>query len=856
MKINTLNTLKRLLSFALITTLTALALFFVHDFLKNYSVHQILKDLNNISMGKKVSAVLLTAASYLFLTVYDFLGLRYLGKKLAPQNVIFTSFVSYAFSNSIGLSLLASGSLRYRYYSSWGLSFNEITKIIFFTTVTLWVGILTVGGLAFTFEPAVTLPGHLLSFINMHFVGVLFLLTAAVYLLILYTFKKPIPIYSQSITLPPLRLGILQVLVGGADWVLAGAVLFVLLPDQLHMTFFSFLGIYLMAQTLGLISHVPGGLLVFETVILSFFPPEHTPAVIGSILIYRATYYILPLLAAAFMIGISEFYRHIRELEGYLYIVNRLYRAVIPNLIFVIVFICGVYMFLTGATPINPNRFLFVKEVFPLAIVETSHFIESLIGVGLIILSRGLKLKVDLAYQLTIILLIAGTVFGILKGAEVETALFTAGVIISMLPARKLFNRKSPFFTEVMTKEWLFSIFLIILVFAWLGFFSYKHVEYSNSLWFTFTFGGEAPRFLRALVGSCTLVLGLTLYRFMLPSRKMPAEHKNNSLLIEDIVAKCSETYANLAFLPDKSYLFSNKDDAFIMYATEGRNFISMGDPVCEAGNAESVSQLIMSFRKISNQHGCSAVFYEIGAKFIPLYLDAGFRVFKIGEEARVKLESFTLSGGHWSGTRNLLKKMEREECRVDILENGEAEDIMSDLKSISDEWLKNKNTREKKFSLGCFDVNYLKKTKIAVVFKDKKPVAFANIWLSGDKDEISVDLMRYGSDAPGGVMEYLFVKLIMFGKDNGYNYFSLGMAPLSGIDIHSFSPFWNRIANIAYNHGERFYNFKGLRSYKEKFRPEWEPRYIAVPGIFSLPKALTNIAALISSGTSGIFKK
>jgi len=856
MKIPMLTNLKRLLSFAVIITLITLAMFFVHNFLKNYSVHQILQDLNNITIGKKLSAVGLTVASYLFLTVYDFLGLKYLGKKLAAHNVIFTSFVSYAFSNSIGLSILASGSLRYRYYSSWGLSFNEITKIILFTTATLWVGILTVGGLAFTFEPAVTLPVPLLSHINMHYIGALFLLAVSAYLSILYFFKNPIPLYSLSINLPSLRMGVLQVLAGGADWILAGAVLYVLLPEQVHMSFFAFMGIYLMAQTLGLISHVPGGLLVFESVLLSFFPSEYMTSMIGSILVYRATYYILPLLVAAFMIGASESYRHIKKLENYLTFFNRIYIFVIPNLIFVIVFICGVYMFLTGATPINPERFSFVKEVFPLAIVESSHFIESLIGIGLIILSRGLKKRVDLAYQLTVILLIAGTVFGILKGAEVETAIFTVGVIISMLPARKLFNRKSPFFTEIMSKEWLFSVFIIILIFAWLGFFSYKHVEYKNSLWFTFTFTGEAPRFLRALVGSLTLLLGLTLYRFMLPSRKMPVTHTDSKELIHKIADQSAQTYANLAYLPDKSYLFSEAEDAFIMYGTAGRSFISMGDPVSGDIPAESVSELIREFRKISSQHGCSSVFYEISAKYIPYYIDAGFRIFKIGEEARVKLETFNLSGGHWSGTRNLLKKMEKEECRVEILESVEAERLMPALKIISDQWLDNKNTREKKFSLGCFDEEYLKKTKIAVVFRGETPVAFANMWLSGVKQEISVDLMRYGADAPSGVMEYLFIKLILFGQDNGYDYFSLGMAPLSGMEIHSFSPFWNRIASTAFNHGERFYNFKGLRSYKEKFKPEWEPKYIAVPSIFSLPKALTNIASLISGGTSGIFKK
>jgi phosphatidylglycerol lysyltransferase len=116
------------------------ALYAAHRFLQDYSVHQIINELNRISLRKEILAFLLSAASYIFLTSYDFLGLRYLGRKISTLYIMTTSFISYAFSNSIGLSILASGSLRYRYYSHCGLGFGEIAKIILFTTITLWGG--------------------------------------------------------------------------------------------------------------------------------------------------------------------------------------------------------------------------------------------------------------------------------------------------------------------------------------------------------------------------------------------------------------------------------------------------------------------------------------------------------------------------------------------------------------------------------------------------------------------------------------------------------------------------------------------------------------------------------------------
>jgi phosphatidylglycerol lysyltransferase len=845
--------LKKIVSLLFIIAVILITFYATHRFLKDYSIHQIISDLNKISLKKEIYALFLTVISYLLLTAYDFLGLQYLERKLSPLNVMFTSFISYAFSNSIGLSILASGSLRYRYYSFWGLSFSEITQIIIFTTTTLWVGILTVGGFAFCFGPGMDMNGHILSYLNMRFAGALFLTVVMAYMFLLLIRRKPVSIFNNVLPLPSFREGVLQVIVGGADWIFAGSVLYVLLPDQFQISFMTFIGIYLVAQTVGLISHVPGGVLVFEGVLLSFIPQAFIPQVIGSILVYRVVYYILPLLLAAFVIAMSEFYRNRHKLKGYYVYINKIYGTVIPDLIFFIVFIFGSYMFLKGALPVNPERFPFVREIFPLPLVESSHFLESLIGLFLVIISRGLRKRVDLAFQLTVILLIAGTVFGIIKGAEYETTILAAFVVAVMMPARKLFNRKSPFFTEIMTKEWIFSILVILCIFTWLGFFSYKHVEYKDSLWWTFTFKDNAPRFLRALMGSIVFVLGLIIYKFMLPSRKRIGEPQNTQELVRKIVSENSATYAYLAYLPDKSYVFSETGQSFIMYGAAGRSFISMGDPV---GAEECMGDLIREFRSLAAQHGCNSAFYEISAKYIAQYIEAGFKIFKIGEEAKVNLSSFSLQGGHWSGTRNNIKKMEKNNCRVEIIQKKDYDRMMQELSSISNQWLENKNTREKGFSLGFFDKDYLANTQIAVVFCEDRPVAFANLWLSGNKEEMSVDLMRYGSDAPSGVMEYLFIQLMLMGKEQGYGHFNLGMAPLSGIDVHKYSPFWNRIASTIYNHGEMFYNFKGLWRYKEKFKPEWEPKYIAVPGFLSLPKTLTNIASLISGGAVGIFRK
>jgi phosphatidylglycerol lysyltransferase len=169
---------------------------------------------------------------------------------------------------------------------------------------------------------------------------------------------------------------------------------------------------------------------------------------------------------------------------------------------------------------------------------------------------------------------------------------------------------------------------------------------------------------------------------------------------------------------------------------------------------------------------------------------------------------------------------------------------------------LNEKNTKEKKFSLGFLKEDYLKQFPAGTVEKDGKILAFTNIFLGAEKEELSADLMRFLPEAPNGVMDYLFIELMLWGKREGYEWFNLGMAPLSGLENDVLAPIWNRLGTFIFRHGEHFYNFQGLREYKEKFDPKWEARYLASPGGLALPRILINIASLISGGLKGVVAK
>ena len=249
-------------------------------------------------------------------------------------------------------------------------------------------------------------------------------------------------------------------------------------------------------------------------------------------------------------------------------------------------------------------------------------------------------------------------------------------------------------------------------------------------------------------------------------------------------------------------------------------------------------------------------MFYEAGAADLPVYLDLGLSLHKLGEEGRVPLDDFSLTGGVRKGLRQSLHRMERLGCRFEVVPPAGVPPLLDELQVISDAWLANKHTREKRFSLGFFDRRYLSQLPLAVVRRAERMVAFANVWAGISREEMSIDLMRYGDDAPPGVMEYLFAELMLWGKAQGYHWFSLGMAPLSGFQHHPLAPLWNRLGAFLFRHGGHFYSFEGLRAFKDKFEPVWEARYLASPGGLVVPMVLTHVAALISGGLGGVVKR
>lgn len=850
--------LKRLKPFfgpALALTLLAAAGWALSAQLDGHSFQEILDTLASETERDLLLAFGLTAVNFAVLAGYDILALRYIGHPLPHIKAAFASFAGNAFSNTIGLSTLAGSSVRYRLYSSWGLTPGEIAKIVVFTTLTLWLGLFSISGIVFTVRPLplpdwITLPFH-----TTRPLGFLLLLPPGIYLLAASRKEPTWRIGKYELLLPEFKSSLLQVAIASLDWALAAAVLYALLPPWANVNFPLVLGAFLLGQIAGLISQVPGGLGVFESCLIFLLTPRiPAPTLFAALVAYRLVYYAAPLAVAGALLGIRETIAAKKTLTGILGFLGDWLPVVAPRALAVTTFLAGALLLFSGATPAVSSRLDWLQNFLPLGVLEASHFLGSLAGLGLLILARGLLKRLDAAYYVTALVLFMGIIASLLKGLDYEEAFFLTVLLLALLPCHKYFYRKASLLSEGFTLGWLIAIVLALGCSVLLGVMAYGDAALDRDLWWQFTFEDESSRFMRATVGilvGIVFVAGLRLMRSARP-RYAPAS-EGDLKTVRALVAKSPNTFAHLAMLRDKSFLVSQDGTGFLMYAVAGRSWVCMGDPV---GPAAARAELAWRFREMVDLYAGWTAFYQAGKANLPLYLDLGLAIVKIGEEARVDLREFSLAGQARKGLRYTRNMIEKEGCVFELSPASATPELLSELRAVSDAWLTSKSAREKKFSLGFFHEEYLKGCAMALVRREGRIVAFANLWECEGREELSVDLMRYAPDAPTSVMEYLYIMLMLWGREQGYQWFNLGMAPFSGLERHFLAPTWTRLGGMLYSYGGTLYNFQGLRRFKDKFDPVWESKYLACPGGTVPPRVLANIATLVSGGVRGVMVK
>jgi phosphatidylglycerol lysyltransferase len=838
------------LASAAVIVIAALVWAAISHLAREVSYDEVVAALKATSAGQIAAAALFTAVSFLLLSLYDLSALAYVGRTLPYRVVGLAAFCSYAVSNTAGFGPLTGGAIRYRFFAPLGFEPEDIGRIVAFVTAAFGIGLAAVTGLALVLAAGEVAAYLQVPAILLRLVGAAMLAVLAGAVLLTARGGGQVSLWGFTLRLPGPWLMLRQFAVTLLDIVVSAAVLWVLLPDSV-MGLPGFVAVYAIAVGLGVVSHVPGGLGVFETVMVAVLGRvAPVQEVLGALVLYRVVYHVLPLLIAALVVASVELRRAAMGAA-----VTRVVAAgarLTPSVLAAFTLVLGMMLIFSGVTPAIESRLDILSMHVPLPVVEGAHFIASVLGLGLIVAARGLAYRLDGAWWATIVMAGLAMVLSLLKGIAAAEALLLIVLMGALLAGREEFTCPASLMHQALRPGWIAAVATVLIAATAVLLFVYRDVEYASELWWQFEFSAEAPRSLRALLGvalAAGFAGGILLLR-PVARRTVPPDREALARAAAIVDAQPAAD-ADLVRTGDKNLLFSEDGSAFIMYARQGRSWIALFDPV---GPREAWPGLVWDFVEAAHAEGGRPVFYQVTAEGLSLFADAGLRALKLGEEARVSLPGFDLKGASKASLRHAANRAVRDGTEFAILEPDAAAGEFAALEAVSQAWLAHHKAREKRFSLGAFDRDYVLGRPVAVLRQDGAIVAFATTQTTGLRQEASVDLMRFGPDAPNGAMEFLFVRLIEHFRDEGYRWFSLGMAPLSGFSASPAAPVWHRIGSAVFEHGERFYNFRGLRAFKAKFQPVWRPRYMAVSGSPAL--ALADATILISGGLRGVVGK
>ena len=807
--------------------------------------------IQSASVGQLGIAVLAMLVSYLALTGYDHASLRYVGARVPYRVVAPTAFIAYALSNTVGLSVLSGGAVRMRLYGAAGVEVGLISRAIAFNALAFGLGITTVGAAALlwgadTVAPVAHLPPLSLQLIALLMLGAMVLLLVGCALGRELRFGRAGR--ERRVQLPGLSLALEQLAWSALDITASAAVLWILLPAGV-ISLPVFIGFFAIAVVLGVISHVPGGLGVFEAVMLVALGGRiPTEQLAGALVLFRVIYYLLPLAMAVLLLAGYEIRR---AATGP---VVRAAGSLSPVLLSAFTFVVGVMLLASGVFPATEDATELLSRYVPLPLVEASHFFGSVAGLGLILIARGMWHRLNAAWWAGVVLAAVSLVLALPKGIALSEALVLSLQLIVLVLSRREFTRKAALFSQAFSWQWLLTLAAVLVAITGLLFFAYEDVDYAHELWWQFEFDGHASRSLRAVVGVALLILMLAVRQlFRAPAVKPGSPTADQLDRAQAIVLRQDSAGAVLALSGDKQLLFSASEQSFLMYGIRGRSWVGLYDPI---GRDDEHADLVWRLLERASESGGRASFYQVRPNKLPIYIDAGLSLFKLGEDAFVPLKDFSLKGSSRAGLRHGVSRAEREGLSFSVIPLDEVRAALPELRRISNAWLAEHNTAEKGFSLGAFDDDYIARQPVAVIHHGADMVAFATLMTTHTRVEASIDLMRQVPGAPKSTMDLLFAKLILHFQAEGYQRFGLGMAPLSGMANHPLAPNWHRLGRLLYAHGEHFYNFQGLRAFKEKFAPVWEPRYLAAPGGVAPLIVLTDITALISGGFKGVIAK
>ncbi|HEY6434942.1 MAG TPA: lysylphosphatidylglycerol synthase domain-containing protein [Acetobacteraceae bacterium] len=572
-----------------------------------------------------------TVLSYAVLTIYDRLGTIYAGHKVPYGRVAFASFCAYALSHNLGFSAVSGAAVRYRLYAHWGLTPVQIAKTVAFCSLTFGLGGMVLGGAILFIEPrSVPFFGDHLPRWLLYAAAALLWAIVAGYVILARLFGT-VRVFGHVTELPGWRMAIVQVALATADVAITASIFWVLLPHAQHLTWLVFLGVYVGSYTAGLAASLPGGLGVFDSVLLFGLAPFlPAPRIVAAIVVFRLYYYVIPLFLAGCLFAANEMVLRGGGLLGRIGRISgvaAIGRWSEPDLAVAAstgaVTLSGMLLLGVGLlSPRYPDLSWADPDLADFA-VRAGQFVPSLIGAGLVVLVIGLIHRVNLAWGLTLLLLVGGAAFIL---AEREHVWIAAVLVLSatvLMPFRGCFYRHARLLSGPLDPSTTISLLaLVVCVLALAGFRRRVH-GVPNNAWWEIILSDQMPWGLRASVG-LTVALALFAVWFLVRPCRVSWRRWD---------AAERERLARLGMRPPpgvEGVVWGESERAAIGFRRVGRVLLALGDPAGAAGDRISA---IWRMRDLARQEGLDPAVWAAGPELLNVYSDLGLAALPLGPD-------------------------------------------------------------------------------------------------------------------------------------------------------------------------------------------------------------------------------
>ncbi|WP_025732929.1 phosphatidylglycerol lysyltransferase domain-containing protein [Carnimonas nigrificans] len=791
-----------------------------------------------------LGALLAAVGSYLALVCYEWSAARFAGVRLRWPLLILGGSCATAVGNAIGLSMLSGGAVRCRLYFPQGLHAPDVARMSVFVSLALGVTLPPLAAVAAlvhqdTAAQALHLPHWAVAAIG-YTVILLYLLALA----LLYRTRqseRPAPdarmhrLGKSLWRLPSLRLSLFQLVITLADVTCAAAVLYLLLPNA--PPFATFLLVYLLALAAGVLSHVPGGIGVFEAIILSAFSGQvGAAALTAALLLYRVIYVLLPLLLAFMALLINEARKVADRLSDSTMV------SLVAPLLALMLFAVGIAELLSNVVPEAALFSGFVMRWAPTALIEVSTLALSVLGLISLVLARGLVRRMASAWRWAVLTLLVGAFCALLKGVDVVDLALIIPSLLALLVFRSTFYRDNALLTMPLSWRFVLSCVGVVVISTWLMLLTHRGLPLASVLWWHPDYNVLLSRSLQGVVISALLLVGITLWWLLRPVKALgPASQKAMDKALTIVRTSCQPEGMLLA-TGGKSLLFNKRKDAFIAYRQHHRYLVALSDPVgetaCRAG-------LVWDFRDLGELRGLTPLIYLAHHDDLGLYLHAGQIAVKVAQEHLVMLDSTQRS----AATEQALSAVWREGCEQGLAfacyAAGEAP--LDTLREVSDQWVAEQGINERRYSCGRFDADYLSHFRIATVSSGGRVLAFASIMETEHSPRVVIDLVRWRPGLCEHSLDWLLCGLMRVLADEGFAELSVATLPVAQISRGRAGGLARAVNEYVLSRGETLAREGSLVHFEALFAPVIRPRYLILPIGEDPARALDDIADLVS---------